>query len=314
MRTQRFIFLLFWFLLILSPLSSLDFFILNSTGKSLIDVSIKTDDQLYNVYFQFGEQGLAPGSRHRIRINTLENHAVCTMVFSSSDGTVYSIPAVEVRDKFILDSTTEFAENWFQDVTSVEFIDTDFFSDTVPEGRFEDDINILNIKLFNYTDFPVNKLILSVMDAEDFHEYLKGRILLPGESFTVYLDGNVAQYYDIIMKSPSGEYFLKSGVPLETTQEIYISSDDQTEEAGTREILIFNASGRSMQHLILVRQETLEKIEIPIEDVLKPEDVIAYQLSRSIGLCDLVAMDTEGVRLYIFDIDFSSEFNIALEE
>jgi len=313
-----------WFCLLLlqaGPLPALDFSILNKGEIIFQEILIQTDLNVNSYYYNFGMQGLEPGARHNIHLNTTEDLVFCSFYLFGISNESYEIENVAIEQNSIVYILPEHYQDQPENyeglnvpsaVYGAEFLEKPeifFLDEESPETQF-----LRDIEVFNYTNSPIFRIYLIRDAGEEIENMLTGDVLLPHDSITLSLPLPPGEEYILRLLSSDDYRFEKRiGSFIENDFLVYYDSD-RLREWENIHLLFRNETTEPLSEIFLIDQDTSLRIEVLKSAELQPGEQLDFLLTEDIRLCDIIIRTGSNRKFYILDEDLEATREITIKE
>ena len=190
------------------------------------------------------------------------------------------------------------------------------FSDP-PDLMNEDSLeqqNLVDIEVFNYTNFPVFRIFLDTEHKTGDVNLLSGEVLLPSDSQTLQLPLEEGQNYTLHLKSGDGNTFSKTmQLPMDADFVVFYDSDSIKKSSSVL-IELQNKTAEEIIEVFLIDQFYSKKKELLKGVILKPEETREILVQEDFSLCDIMAKTAGKKKIYIFDHDISEDGKISISD
>ncbi|QEN07478.1 hypothetical protein EXM22_05535 [Oceanispirochaeta crateris] len=308
------------------PLFSLDFSILNKGDIIFQEIYIDSGSEQNNYYHNFGVQGLEPGARHNINIYSTEDILFCSFYLYGISQESYIIENVAIEQKSVVYILPEHYREFpdaYPDLTDPDAvygarpIERDRVFSEPPDLLNEDSLepkNLVDIEVFNYTNYPVFRIFLDKNDDSGETNLLSREVLKPSESLTLHLPLEEEQEYKLKLKSGDGKTFIKAlELPMDADFLVFYDSDSVSQFSSVL-IELQNDSAEELIEVFLIDQVNAKKKELLNGIIMAPQETREILIQENYSLCDIMAKTAGMKKIYLLDQNILENKKITITD
>jgi hypothetical protein len=317
---------IFSLLFLTESLHSLDFSILNKGKIIFQEIYIDSGEEENNYYHNFGVQGLEPGARHNVNIYSPEEILFCSFYLYGISQESYIIENVAIEQNSIVYILPEHYREFPDEYPDLTDPDAVYGAQPIPRDRMfsdppdllnEDSLepqNLVDIEVFNYTNFPVFRIFLDKEKVPGTENLLVGEVLQSSESRTLHLPLEEGKTYTLHLKGADGKTFSKTlKVPMDADFLVYYDND-RIKDFSSVIIYLQNKTDEEIIEVFLIDQIKSRKQELLMGDILDPGENREILIQENFSICDIMAKTAGKRKIYLLDHDIISEGTVTISD